>query len=143
MNDPTPNSTPQQTHQGETEQDTTGFFFREDVIRWILWIFYACCVGLFLIDFFIHRHTSTDIEKIPGFYAIYGLLACVILVVLAKWMRIFLIREENYYDEPEEAHEYLQKQGLELPSKLADRINTHSASSEKDQATTTSGNQLS
>jgi hypothetical protein len=38
-------------------------------------------------------------EKIPAFYAIYGFVACVVLVVIAKRMRKVVIRKENYYDE--------------------------------------------
>ena len=33
-----------------------------------------------------------------GFYAVYGFVACVLLVLLAKEMRKVLIRKEDYYD---------------------------------------------
>ncbi len=38
-------------------------------------------------------------ENIPAFYAMYGFVACVLLVVLAKWMRKVVMRKEEYYDE--------------------------------------------
>ncbi|MCP5084409.1 MAG: hypothetical protein GY948_22190 [Alphaproteobacteria bacterium] len=61
--------------------------------------FYAVCALLVVVDFFIHRHISLVWEKIPAFYAIYGFVACVVLVILAKVMRKGVMRGENYYDE--------------------------------------------
>lgn len=103
----------------DKEHQTIGFFYRKDVIRWFLRIFYFCCAALLIADFIIHRHIVTDIERIPTFYAIYGLISCVVLVYLAKWLRILLIRDENYYDEPETADDFLTKQGLESPTTYA------------------------
>lgn len=104
------------THtKSDNDHHASGFFYREEVIRWILRIFYLCCAALLLADFFIHRHTITDIEKLPTFYGLYGFIACVILVVIAKWLRIILIRSEDYYDETEDSSEFLRKQNLELP----------------------------
>jgi len=37
-------------------------------------------------------------EALWGFYAIYGFVACVVLVLLAKEMRKILMRDEDYYD---------------------------------------------
>ncbi|MNC99811.1 hypothetical protein D3C83_182230 [compost metagenome] len=37
-------------------------------------------------------------EGVWGFYPAYGFAGCVLLVVVAKWMRTFLMRDENYYD---------------------------------------------
>jgi len=61
--------------------------------------FYVICILLVVADFIIHRHTTMEWEKIPAFYAIYGFIACVVLVVIAKWMRKVIMRKENYYDE--------------------------------------------
>lgn len=104
------------TNNNSHSNETSGFFYRKEVIRWILRIFYLCCIGLVLIDFFIHRHTEVDIEKWPAFYALYGFIACTILVFMSKAMRFFLIRDETYYDDVESPEEYLSKQGLELPT---------------------------
>lgn len=49
--------------------------------------FYATCIILVIADFIIHRHTYMAWEEIPAFYAIYGFVACVVLVVIAKMMR--------------------------------------------------------
>jgi len=60
--------------------------------------FYLICGILFLLDFVLHRHISIIWEKIPGFYALFGFVACVILVLVAKEMRKFLMRKKDYYD---------------------------------------------
>jgi len=65
----------------------------------LLYGFYAICIILVAADFIIHRHITMEWEKIPAFYAIYGFIACVLLVIVAKLMRKVLMRKENYYDE--------------------------------------------
>lgn len=75
------------------------FFDRPQTIKWILRIFYSICIILVLADFIIHRHIETTVEKIPAFYALYGFVACVILVLIANQMRRWLMRGEDYYDE--------------------------------------------
>ena len=72
-------------------------------IKRLLHIFYACCVLLVILDFVIHRHTMHEWEKLWAFYPVYGFVGCVVLVVVASWMRKFLIRPEDYYDNPTKA----------------------------------------
>lgn len=67
-------------------------------VKRLLNIFYACCVLLFILDFIIHRHVYHSWEFIWGFYPIYGFVGCVVLVLIATWMRTFLMRDEDYYD---------------------------------------------
>lgn len=61
-------------------------------------VFYAACVILLLLDFVLHRHVTHAWERLPGFYAIFGFVACVTLVLVAKEMRRVLMRGEDYYD---------------------------------------------
>ena len=65
----------------------------------LLRIFYAICIVLVIADFIVHRHIEMGWEKIPAFYAAYGFVACVVLVLLAKLMRKVVMRKEDYYDE--------------------------------------------
>jgi hypothetical protein len=65
----------------------------------LLRFFYGICGLLVLVDFVVHRHTEMGWEKIPAFYALYGFVACVVLVILAKMMRKVVMRKEEYYDE--------------------------------------------
>ena len=70
----------------------------ENVSR-LLNIFYTLCILLVISDFILHRHIGFTWEKIPAFYAIYGFVACVALVVIAKKIRAIVMRKEDYYDE--------------------------------------------
>lgn len=74
---------------------------KEETTKRMLLIFYALCIGLFAADFIIHRHIYHDWENLPGFYAIFGFAACVVLVLIATQMRKVLMRDENYYDDKE------------------------------------------
>lgn len=58
---------------------------------------YGLCAVLFLADFFYKKKTYLDLEDVPGFYAIYGFIMCAALVVCARAMRTFLMRDETYY----------------------------------------------
>ena len=75
------------------------FFDDPNNVKRVLRGFYACCVFLFALDFVIHRHIYHNWENLWGFYPIFGFIACVILVLIAKWMRTVLMRPEDYYDE--------------------------------------------
>ena len=65
----------------------------------LLWGFYVICIALVSIDFFVHRHIYMAWENLPAFYALYGFVACVALVLLAKLLRKVVMRKEEYYDE--------------------------------------------
>lgn len=75
------------------------FFDKPENIKRILKGFYAICIILVLADFVVDRYTYLAWEKIPAFYALYGFIACVVLVVIAKEMRKVVMRKEDYYDE--------------------------------------------
>lgn len=82
------------------EKDQKAYFFDKPAnVKRLLGGFYAVCILLIIADFVIHRHITMEWEKIPAFYAIYGFVACVVLVVIAKKMRNVIMRKENYYDE--------------------------------------------
>lgn len=80
---------------------TQHFFDKPKNVKIVLYLLYACCIVLFILDFIIHRHTSHRWEGLLGFYAVYGFIGCVVLVLVAKWMRTFLMRDEDYYDQKE------------------------------------------
>lgn len=88
--------------QNPSTEQTSGFFDKPRNVQWILRIFYALCGLLLLADFVVHRHIYVDFERIPTFYAIYGFVACVVLVLLAKVMRKGLMRKEDYYGDTQE-----------------------------------------
>ena len=65
----------------------------------MLRLFYAIFARLFVVDFVFHRHISQPWENTWGFYALFGFIACVVLVLVAKEMRKIVMRKEDYYDE--------------------------------------------
>ena len=67
-------------------------------VKKIIWALFAVCAALFLADAFYHKHSHFEAENFFGFYAIFGFVVCVALVLAAKGMRIFLMRSEDYYD---------------------------------------------
>jgi hypothetical protein len=60
--------------------------------------FYAVCALLLLVDGLVPKHGPFPIEHTWGFYGIFGFLACVALVLIAKQLRKVLMRPEDYYD---------------------------------------------
>ncbi|MBF7073306.1 hypothetical protein ISG33_07845 [Glaciecola sp. MH2013] len=83
----------------KNSEEKVPFFDNPENVKWILRVFYALCVLLVIADFIVHRHIYVSFEEIPAFYAIYGFIACVVLVVIAKEMRKLVMRSENYYDD--------------------------------------------
>ncbi len=86
------------TTEHDSEKKENDFFDRPVVIEWILRIFYFCCALLVIADLVVHRHIYTAIEEVPAFYALYGFIACVVLVLIATQMRKMLMRDEDYYE---------------------------------------------
>lgn len=60
--------------------------------------FYAACALLLALDTVFHRHAGHPWEGAFGFYAAYGFVACVLLVLAAKRLRRVLMRSEGYYE---------------------------------------------
>ena len=75
------------------------FFDDPNNVKRVLRGFYACCAVLVVLDFVIHRHIYHGWENLWAFYPIFGFVACVVLVEVAKLMRTVLMRPEDYYDE--------------------------------------------
>jgi hypothetical protein len=73
-------------------------FDRVENVNRLLRGFYTVCGILFVLDFILHRHMTHDWEHLPGFYAVFGFIACVVLVLVAKEMRKVVMRKEDYYD---------------------------------------------
>ena len=67
-------------------------------IKRILYTIYVICAALFLAEFFYHKHAFFSFDSWFSFYAIYGFIMSVGLVIGAKVIRIFLMRREHYYD---------------------------------------------
>jgi hypothetical protein len=79
-------------------QEKQHLFDKPENIKRLLGILYLCCALLLVADLFIRRHVTHAWESLWGFYALFGFLACVVLVLLAKQLRKILKRPEDYYD---------------------------------------------
>lgn len=66
-------------------------------VNWLVYGLFGICGCLFLADFFYKRKVYLDLEGVPGFYAIYALIICVLIVIFARGMRAVLMRDETYY----------------------------------------------
>ena len=60
------------------------------------------CALAFLADLFYGKHPHFGFEGWFGFYAVYGFLGSVGLVLSAKWLRRWLKRDEDYYEDAPE-----------------------------------------
>jgi hypothetical protein len=61
--------------------------------------YYSSLFILLLVDLFAHRHVYFPWEDWPEFYAVFGFVACVALVLAAKYiLRPIVKRREGYYD---------------------------------------------
>ena len=61
------------------------------------YFYFALCI-LLLSDFFIPKRVHFSWETAPEFYAVYGFVACVSLIFIAKILRWLVKRKEDYYD---------------------------------------------
>ena len=55
------------------------------------------CLLLFLADFTYHKHGHFSIEEFAGFYGVYGFVMFTALILVAKALRLFIKRPEDYY----------------------------------------------
>ena len=77
-----------------------GMFDKPENVKRLLKIFYASVVLLLVVDIFYHKHAIFAWEGYFGFYAVYGFVACVILVIVAKYiLRPMVMRKEDHYDD--------------------------------------------
>ncbi|MBZ4671867.1 MAG: hypothetical protein JG762_97 [Deferribacteraceae bacterium] len=75
------------------------FFDKKENIEKLKIIFYIVLVVLVLLDLVVHKHPHYAWENFFGSYAIYGFMACVVIVVVSKLLgKLFLQRPEDYYD---------------------------------------------
>ncbi len=63
--------------------------------------FCVALVLLLIVDFFIHKgHAAFEAESIPGFYAIFGLLATLLIIGVSKILGyLFIMKKEDFYDD--------------------------------------------
>ena len=66
-------------------------------VKRVIYALYVVCGLTLLLDLVIDRHVDHPWETLIGFYCVYGFVACVVLVLVAKEMRKVIMRGEDYY----------------------------------------------
>jgi hypothetical protein len=76
------------------------FFDKPERVKGVVILLFITCAGLLLADHWVPKdHVHFPWEGGFGFYAAYGFVACVILVLIAKYiLRPLVMRKEDYYD---------------------------------------------
>jgi len=65
----------------------------------LLRFFFLSLLVLLVLEIFVHKHPHFPWEGWPEFYAVFGFIACVALVLAAKYiLRPLVKRGEDYYD---------------------------------------------
>lgn len=97
--DPHPNRDPARDGDyGNNPDGRIWWLDRKENVTKVARTLYAVCAIVVLLDFVIHRHAELGADGMWGFYAIYGFVGSVFLVMAAKQMRKVLKRPEDYYD---------------------------------------------
>ena len=73
-----------------TEMQKLGEYFT----RFLLGI----AIILAVLELFLHRHGVASIEDSFMFPAIFGFLAFMFIVQVGKWLRLMIMRPEDYYE---------------------------------------------
>ena len=81
-----------------TDAEPSRWLDRPRNIRRLVVLLAVCCVISVAAELLIHRHAAFSWESWPGFYAVFGFVAYTILILVAKRLRRFISREEDYYD---------------------------------------------
>lgn len=65
----------------------------------LLWIaFVAVLAATVAAGFLVDMHPHFEVERWPAFFAVFGFLACVAMVLGSKLLGMLLKREDTYYD---------------------------------------------
>ena len=64
-------------------------------------IAYAVLTLIIVIDFRIPRHEVHFFgDEIPGFWSLFGFVACILIILISKWIgHLGIMQDENYYNE--------------------------------------------
>ena len=78
--------------------------FLRQRLKTVVRISLAALLLLILVDclpFVVDKHHAhTAVEKIPGFWSVFGLVGCAILIIASKWFgHLGIMTREDYYDD--------------------------------------------
>jgi hypothetical protein len=74
---------------------------RERMVKLLLVVLGAVVAIDALIKMLHSEHAHTWVESnVPGFWALFGLIGCIVLILFSKWFgHLGIMTREDYYDE--------------------------------------------
>jgi hypothetical protein len=75
--------------------------YLRDRLKLVIRLCYGVLVLLVLYDALIldKSYAHTAAEKLPGFWAIFGFISCVLIIIVSKWYgHLGIMAREDYYD---------------------------------------------
>jgi hypothetical protein len=78
--------------------------FLRNRLKAVVWISYAVLALVVLLDAIPavvdKEHAHTVPEHWPAFWAVFGFVACVLIIILSKWYgHLGIMTREDYYDD--------------------------------------------
>jgi len=78
--------------------------FLRQRLKTVVRVSLAALLLLILVDalpFVVDKHHAhTAVEKFPAFWSVFGLVGCVIIILVSKWFgHLGIMTREDYYDE--------------------------------------------
>ncbi len=76
------------------------FFNNQKNVKKFFFVFYVMVIVSIFAELFIQKHTYFPWEEFPFFYASFGFVAFVFLILIAKHvLRPIVKKNEDYYDD--------------------------------------------
>lgn len=72
---------------------------RPSTIKLLWWVFSVILALTVIAQGFVHVHEYFTFDGWFGFYAIFGFVSCLGMVIFAKLLGLFLKRPDTYYDD--------------------------------------------
>jgi hypothetical protein len=98
MSEKTTENSNRSEHASGAPADDPRWLDKPGSVDLLIKILIGACVLSVLADFLYHKHGEFSFQEWIGFDALYGFIAYVGLIHVAKGVRILLMRSEDYYD---------------------------------------------
>ena len=81
--------------------------FLRDRLKAVIWVSCAVLVLVVALDaipaIVDKEHAHTRIEHFPAFWAVFGFVGCVVIILVSKWFgHLGIMTREDYYEQGEE-----------------------------------------
>jgi hypothetical protein len=78
--------------------------FLRDRLKTVKWIAYGVLVLVVVLDatpaVVDKEHAHTTVERLPTFWAVFGFLGCVVIILVSKWFgHLGIMTREDYYED--------------------------------------------